>query len=938
MAKQERLFLLDGMALAYRAYYSFITRPLINSKGRNTGAIYGFTTALIKILIDESPEHIAVVFDTKEPTFRHKRYPEYKATRQEMPEDLAAQLAPLKDMVRAFNVPSIELPGYEADDIIGTLARRAEKEKVLTMMVTPDKDYMQLVSPLIKIYRPGKGDADVEIIEEPGVLEKFGVTPDKVIEVLALIGDKSDNIPGVPGVGEKTAIPLIQHYGSVKNLYKHIDEIPQKGVQKKLNENRDLAFLSLELVTIDVKTPVQVDFHELRANPPDMKKLIPMFGELEFRTLGARLRDLQFKGDKAPSAAPPASPAVEPEIAEQPVTDITTDQHTYHCVGSEAELKALAGELAKAEEFVLDTETTSTNPMLAQLVGLSFCVTPRTAYYVPVQMTPLLRQGEMLFAAPAPTTTSGLPLDVVVKALKPVLENFSIRKIGQNIKYDALVLRNHGILLQGISYDSMIASYILRADGQHNLDALAMEAFRYKMVSYEDMVGKGKQQKHISEIPLEVLADYAAEDADFTMRIYQQQRGKLEELQLTKLCNELEFPLIPVLAAMEYAGVALDTEYLGIMSRDLEKQLRQLEKSIHTHAGEEFNINSTQQLGKVLFEKLGLQTGRKTKTGYSTDAGVLEELKGSHPIIEQLLDYRQLTKLKSTYIDALPTLVHPVTKRVHTSYNQAVAATGRLSSSDPNLQNIPIRSDVGRAIRKAFVPRTAGNVLLSADYSQIELRVMAHIAEDKGMIEAFENDEDIHATTAAKVFGVPQAEVSRDMRRKAKEVNFGIMYGIGPFGLAGRLEISQAESREIINRYFERFPNVKKYIADTIASARETGYVSTLLGRRRYLPDVQSRNQAVRGNAERAAINMPIQGTAADMIKLAMIRIHHALAKRKSSAMMLLQVHDELVFEVAKAEVEELSALVIREMQEALPLRVPIKVEVGTGANWLEAH
>lgn len=937
MASPERLFLLDGMALAYRAYYSFITRPLLNSKGENTSAIYGFVTALMKILDDEKPDHIAVVFDTKEPTFRHEMYPEYKATRQKMPEDMASQLGKLKDVVRAFNTPLLELPGYEADDIIGTLARRAEKENVVTYMVTADKDYMQLISPRVKMYRPGKAGGESEIVEEKGVLEKFGVTPDRVIDVLALIGDKSDNVPGVPGIGEKTAIPLVQKFGSIDDLYSHLDDIPQKGVREKLAGNRDKAFLSRKLVTIDVQVPIAIDFHQLRASPRDHATLLKLFGELEFKSLAARIRD-----DQPASFREASTVTVAPESATPgTVTDIHNDRHTYRLITSADDLKSLASRLAGAPLFVFDTETTSKDPLEADLVGVSLCLQEREAFYVPVRQEQ--KAGSGLLAGAEPIASKGsspvpLGLHTVLSTLKPVFENPHILKVAQNAKYDMLVLKSHGIDVRGPAFDTMVASYVLRADGQHNLDALAMEYLQYRMVSFEDLVGKGKNERPITEVPVEEVADYSAEDADMTMRVYLRMLPRLNELNLLKLCEEVEFPLVPVLARMEEAGVSLDARYLADMSKELERQLDGLVRDIHREAGRTFNINSTQQLGDVLFEDLKLPTVRKTKTGFSTDVAVLETLRGQHPIIEKLLEYRQLTKLKSTYIDALPSLINPKTGRVHTSYNQTVAATGRLSSSDPNLQNIPIRTEIGRSIRKAFVSGHPGAVMLSADYSQIELRIMAHMSGDEGLIEAFRNREDIHASTAAKVFGVAPEAVTRDMRRKAKEVNFGIMYGIGPFGLANRLEISQGEARDIITRYFQRFPKVKEYINETIAGARRDGFVSTMLGRRRYLPDINSRNQNIRGNAERQAINMPIQGTAADMIKLAMIRIDGEITARKLASRMLLQVHDELVFEVPGGEVEELKQLVSATMGSALSLCVPVVVDIGIGKDWLEAH
>jgi DNA polymerase I len=941
MPPQERLFLLDGMALAYRAYFSFISRPLLNSRGENTGAIYGFTTTLMKILEEEKPDHIAVALDTKEPTFRHKRYPEYKATRQKMPEDMASQLEKLKEVVRAFNTPLIELPGYEADDIIGTLARRAEKEGVETRLVTADKDFMQLISPLIKMYRPGKAGGEIEIIGEEGVREKFGVTPDQVIEVLGLIGDKSDNVPGVPGVGEKTAIPLIQKYGSIAELYRHLDEIPQKGVREKLTNHRETAFLSRELVTIDTNVPLKIDFHQLRATPPDAETLAGLFADLEFKSLAGRFREIQKTGVTAPSS----TKGTTVRAAEGPLTDVSTDRHTYHCITTKSALADLRAKLAHASIFSFDTETTSTDALQAQLVGLSFCIAEGEAFYVPVRSpsTTRIADGGLFTDQPDQAgrhdhTREALDQDVVLSALKGPLENEKIAKVAQNAKYDMLVLRQNDIEVRGLVHDTMVASYVLRPEGQHNLDALAMEALRYKMVSFEDLVGKGKNQKHITEVPLAAIADYSAEDADMTMRIFRHQEPLLHDLKLFRLCHDVEFPLIEVLTEMEHTGVRLDVAYLADMSKDLERQLDVLVSDIHQMAGEKFNINSTQQLGEILFGRLHLPPVRKTKTGYSTDVAVLESLRFQHPIVERLLEYRQLTKLKSTYVDALPSLINPATGRVHTSFNQTVAATGRLSSSDPNLQNIPIRTEIGRAIRKAFIPVDAKTRILSADYSQIELRIMAHISGDEALVAAFANDEDIHASTAARVFGVPLQDVTREMRRKAKEVNFGIMYGIGPFGLANRLDISQAESRDIITRYFERFPRVKEYISTTIAGCRTNGYVSTLLGRRRYLPDINSKNQTIRNNAERQAINMPIQGTAADMIKLAMIGVFREIRKRKLKSRMILQVHDELVLEVPASEPDSTRDVVVQQMTGALPLKVPVKVDVGIGMNWLEAH
>lgn len=933
MSQPHRLFLIDGNAIAYRSYYAFIQRPLTNSKGENTSAVYGFVTFLNRILTQENPDYITVVFDTEAPTFRHKAYEEYKATRQKMPEDMVAQLGIIKEIVNAYRIPVLELDGYEADDIIGTLAKRAEREKVLTFLVSADKDFMQLVTDRTKIYKPGRQGTDVEIVGIEGVKEKFGVPPEKVVDVLGLVGDTSDNVPGVPGVGEKTAIPLVQKFGTIEDIYRNIERIEQKGVRHKLEANREKALLSKELVTIDTDVPLAVDFHTLRAAEKDIPSLLKLFERLEFNSMKQALKKPQAR------AAPLTTAEAEFPPPAMELSNIKEQKHRYDLITNPTEFKALCKHLAKAKAFVFDTETTSTDALAAELVGISFSLIPHEAYFVAVE-PPKQAVGTNLFAEDQDIGGSekGLDAELVARELKPVLENPDIRKIGHNLKYDMLVLSQYDLWPRGIAFDTMIASYILRADGRHNLDSLATEHLQYQTVSYTDLVGSGKDQKHIRDVPLRDLSDYACEDADITLRLYDVLADKLREQGMLELCESMEFPLVSVLAGMERAGVAIDTEHLRNMSKDLERQLDNLTREIHRLAGGAFNINSTQQLGNVLFNTLKLPVVRKTKTGFSTDVGVLETLRHEHPIIEHLLEYRQLSKLKSTYVDALPELINPKTGRVHTSFNQAVAATGRLSSSDPNLQNIPIRTEIGRSIREAFVPGERGSLLMSADYSQIELRVMAHISGDEGLAEAFRNKEDVHATTAAKVFGVSPKDVSREMRRKAKEVNFGIMYGIGPFGLSTRLEISQTEAKEIIARYFERFPLVKQYINDTISTARDRGYVETLLGRRRYLPDLNSQNQNLRQNAERQAINMPIQGTAADMIKLAMVNIDGAFARARLKTQMILQVHDELVFQLKAAEEEKVRRLVTKHMQESLHLDVPIEIEIGVGKNWLEAH
>ena len=923
---RPRLFLIDGMAIAYRSYFAFIQRPLMTSDGRNVSAIYGFVTFLNRILTGESPDYIAVAFDTAEPTFRHKKYAAYKATREKMPEDMSAQLGPLKDVIRAHRIPLLEVPGFEADDIIGTLALKAEKKGLDSFLVTSDKDFMQLVTKNISLFRPGKLGGDAETVSYAEVKEKFGVTPDKVIEVLALMGDSSDNVPGVPGIGEKTAIPLIQKYGTLELLYKKLADIPQKGTRAKLEEHKETAFLSRELVTIHTDTPVDLDLPKFRVAQPDTGKLAALYRSFEFRSLLSKLEPTT-KVEKEPDASESDVAVKSPSYK-----TMSTDKHSYHHVTTEKELIALAKRLASVQSLVFDTETTSTDALRADLVGVSFAVQEREAWFV--RIVPEGLESTLFDGGKA----LGIPSSSAVKIVKPILEDPSIAKGGHNIKYDMLVMSRYGVDVQGVVFDTMVASYLLRADAQHNMDAVAREYLSYSPVSYADLVGEGRNQKNILEVDPAALSDYSAEDADITLRLWHLLDKKLDDHTMKRLSAEVDMPLVPVLARMEKTGVRIDVEYLKAMSKDLDRQIQALTLDIHRLAGGPFNINSTQQLGQVLFTKLGLPTVRKTKTGFSTDVSVLESLRHEHEIVEKLLEYRQLTKLKSTYVDALPTMVHPGTGRVHTSFSQAVAATGRLSSSDPNLQNIPIRTEAGRAVRKAFIARDKNSMILSADYSQIELRVMAHIAGDEGLAKAFRNNEDVHAATAAEVFGVELTSVTKDMRRKAKEVNFGIMYGSGPFGLATRLEVSQSEAKEIIERYFDRFPKVRQYIADTIAEAARKGYVQTMLGRRRYLPDLRSQNRAIRQNAERQAINMPIQGTSADMIKIAMVHIDAAFLKMKLRSAMIMQVHDELVFEALKDEEQQVRSIVEKEMVNALPLSVPMEVEIGIGPNWLDAH
>ena len=897
----ERFFIIDGMAIAYRAYFAFINRPLINSRGMNTSAVYGFVATLEKILKEEKPDHIAVAFDTPHPTFRHERYAEYKATREKMPDDMVEQLPYLKRIVQAYNIPVLEMPGWEADDIIGTLAKRAEAEDLECFLVTPDKDYMQLVTERVKLYRPGKAADSWDVVDIDGVREKFGVRPDQVIEVLGLMGDQSDNIPGVRGIGEKTAIPLVQEFGSIPAIYENLEKIAKKGVRAKLEEQKAEAELSRMLVTIDVDVPVKVDPMDLRASDRDVPLLRELFGELE---LSRFLKELDESGSGGATGASGERSAA-------------TVPHTYVLVRTSDELRAMVEELAGAEEFCFDTETGGLDALGSELVGLSFAIRPQHAWYVPVG--------------------GGLTEDGILAAVRPLFSS-GATVIGQNLKFDLLVLRARGIATAQPLYDTMLASYILRPEGDHNMDALAVSHLGYRPISITSLIGKGKNQLSMTEVPVDDVAEYAAEDADVTLQLAHALRGEIAKTGQEKLLADMEFPLVHVLTEMEFHGVKIDIDTLADISKEMELQVDRATAEIHRLAEGPFNINSPKQLGEVLFDRLGLPAKKKTKTGYSTDVSVLESLQGMHPIIDEILLYRMLTKLKGTYVDALPKLIHPRTGRVHTSYNQAVAATGRLSSTDPNLQNIPIRTEAGREIRRAFVAEDEEHVILSADYSQIELRLAAEISGDEGLLAAFEQGEDIHTSTAMRLFDLAADEVTSEQRRRAKTTNFGILYGISAFGLAQRLGIDNGDAKDLIDLYFEKYPRINEYIAHTVAFAQENGYVETLLGRRRYIPDINAKNRNIRNFAERTAINAPIQGSAADMIKLAMIRIHEELRRGFARSRMIMQVHDELVFEAHRDEVDALRAMVVDRMRTAMDLRVAIEVDAGTGANWLEAH
>lgn len=886
----QRLYLIDGSSYIYRAYYAI--RQLSNSKGLATNAVLGFTNMLLKVVREEQPDHLAVIFDAKGPTFRKDLYPEYKANRSAMPEDLRQQIPLIKELVQAFNMPALELAGYEADDIIATLARRFAAEGMAVTVVTGDKDLMQIVDERIRLLDTMKD----QVVGLEEVAERFGGTPDKVIEVQALAGDSSDNVPGVPGIGEKTARQLIQDFGSVENLLANIDQVSGKKRQENLRQFGDQARLSKQLVTLVDDLSLAVDYEQLMLSEPDRKKLTDLFKELEFHKLLQ-----EFSSDQRASG------------------------EGYHLVLSEAELDDMLAALQKAEMIAFDSETTSLDPLRADLVGLSFAIEPEQGWYIPV--------GHRYLGAP-----EQLDGQLVLDKLRPLLGDGGRAKVAQNGKYDLLVLRRAGLEVAGLNFDTMLASYLANpAAKSHSLDNLAGDLLGYRTISYSEICGSGRNRIGFEEVEVEKALTYATEDADITLRLQQKLAPQLVEAAQRKLFDEVEMPLLAVLADMEWAGIRIDSEFLGDLSKEMEGKMRSLEEDIYRIAGGPFNVASPKQLGEVLFERLSLPRGKKTKTGWSTDVEVLTKLAEEHDIAARILDYRSLAKLKSTYCDALPKLVHPDTGRIHTSFNQAVTATGRLSSSEPNLQNIPIRSEEGRRIREAFVP-AEGNLLLAADYSQVELRILAHMADEPALKESFAHGEDIHSRTASEIFGVFLELVTPEMRRSAKTINFGVLYGMSAFGLAKALNIGRKEAQEYIDSYFARYPKVLEFMEAKKEEGRQQGYVSTLFGRRCSVAEINSRNGAVRGYAERNAINYPIQGTAADIIKVAMVAISRRLQQEKLQARMVLQVHDELVFDVPEAELEILQKLVREEMEGAASLAVPLLVDMGTGRNWREAH
>ena len=935
----KKLFLLDGMALIYRAHFALSKTPRFTSGGLNTSAMLGFTNTLLDVLKKEKPTHMAVVFDTEAPTERHTDFEAYKAHREAMPEDLAKAIPYIFRIVLGFNIPLITSDGFEADDIIGTLAKKAEKVGYEVFCMTPDKDFAQLVSENIKLYKPGRQGNEVEIMGVKEVLEKWEVSdPLQVIDILGLWGDAVDNIPGIPGVGEKTAKLLIKQYGSMENIIAHSHEL--KGKLKENVENfAEQGLLSKKLATINLQAPVELDEAGLEVTAPSRELLEPLFAELEFRTLGRRVFGEDF------SVTESRSVGVQTDLFGQPVADtrpafnlevkditepenevaaknISNVPHHYYLADTKEKRAELISLLLQQESICFDTETTGIDANNCELVGLSFAVKEHEGWYVPVPAN----QNEAR---------------AIVDEFKPVLENPAIGKTGQNIKYDILVFKWYGVQVAGVLFDTMLAHYVLDPDTRHNMDILSENYLGYKPVSITELIGaKGKGQGNMRDVEIEKVKDYAAEDADITLQLRGVFEPKLAQAEAEKLVNGIENPLVYVLADIEFEGVKIDTDTLKEFSKDLEVDIAKLERTVYDKAGVRFNIASPKQLGEVLFEKLMLDPkAKKTKTGqYQTGEDVLLSLAAKSDIVRDILDYRQLQKLKSTYVDALPLMVNPKTGRVHTSYNQAIAATGRLSSTNPNLQNIPIRTERGREVRKAFIPRDANHSIVSADYSQIELRIIAEISKDVNMLDAFRQNLDIHTATAARVYGKQLSEVTSDERRNAKAVNFGIIFGQSAFGLSQNLGIPRKEAAEIIENYFATYPGIKQYMNDTMNFARENGYVCTLMGRRRYLRDINSANATVRGFAERNAINAPIQGSAADMIKIAMINIHREFKALGLDSRMTMQVHDELVFDVPNYEIEKVKPIITELMKHAIKTEVPILAEVGVGQNWLEAH
>ena len=942
----EKLYLLDAYALIYRAYYALIRMPRINSKGMNTSAVFGFVNTLEDLLKKENPDYIAVAFDPAGPTFRHDAYPEYKAQREATPEDIKLSVPIIKEVLAAYNIPIVEQPGFEADDVIGTLAKQAAAQGLQVSMITPDKDYAQLVGNGIRMCRPGHGSQGMEILGPDEVCAKYGITdPSQVIDLLALMGDAADNIPGCPGVGEKTAVKLISEFGSVESLTANVDQL-KGALKKKVEENVEKIHFSKFLTTIKTDVPITLDLEKMKRRPIDEAALRKIFDELEFRNLAQRIfgasasssqnalggaTQASSAGAKTASRknSAPEGPSLfgdffaeeSTEVFQTNLATLKDTPHEYHLVEKEEERAELLAFLLTKSEVAFDTETTSTDALDAKLVGMSFAVEGGRAWYVAVPQD--FEQARR-----------------IVDQFRPILESDTILLVGQNLKYDLNVLVKYGVELRAPMFDTMLAHYVIQPELRHNLDYLAEIYLKYQTISIEELIGaKGKKQKNMADLAPQEVCDYACEDADVALRLKPLLEKEMHENGQEVLFRETEMPLMPVLAKMERHGVRLDTEALAESSRILNERLLRIEEEIYAHAGHPFTISSPRQVGEVLYGELKVvEKVKKTKSGqYSTDEATLDAMRSKHPIVGSILEYRGLRKLISTYVEALPQMLSPVDGNLHSSFNQSVTATGRLSSSNPNLQNIPVRGEDGREMRRAFVP-DEGSVFLSADYSQIELRLMAHLSGDENLIRDFVEGKDIHAATAARIFKKPLEEVDRDERRKAKTANFGIIYGISAFGLAERMEVSRSEAKSLIENYFATYPRVREYIDECVEKARQTGYIETLLGRRRYLADINSRNAVVRGYAERNAVNAPIQGTAADIIKIAMIRIDQRLTAEGLRAKMILQVHDELNFSVPREELDQVRQIVVQEMENACALSVPLVAECGVGDNWLEAH
>jgi len=928
MTTKNKLFLLDAYALIYRSYYAFIKNPRVNSKGLNTSAIFGFVNTLEEVLRKENPSHIAVAFDPPGPTFRHVEFEAYKAQRESTPEDIKLAVPLIKAIIRAYNIPVLEMVGYEADDVIGTIAKRADKDRFDVFMMTPDKDYGQLTEPHIFIYKPRYGSNDFDLLDDKKVMEKYQLSrPEQMIDLLGLMGDASDNIPGCPGVGEKTAVKLLQEFGSIENLLENSSQL-KGALRTKVEENSDQIRFSRFLATIKTDVPIEVDEDQFTRKEINEEAIKEIFEELEFRTLLPRVlkQEPQKMVPKGPVQGDLFALFEEEAIAEVSdlpanYTDYRSTPHSYRMVQTDKEMEALCVELCAQQSVCFDTETTGIDPLLSELVGLSFAFREGEAYYVPVSADRDEAQKQ-------------------VEIFRPFFENEQIEKVGQNIKYDILELRNYGIHVRGKLFDTMIAHYLLNPEIRHGMDYMAETYLHYRTIHIDELIGaRGKNQKNMRDIDPAIVTDYAAEDADITLKLKHILEKEIHANQLDQLFYQIESPLVSVLADMEWTGVRLDLEALNDLSIQYSGELLQIEKEITEMAGIAFNVNSPKQIGEVLFDRLKIaDKAKKTKTGqYKTSEEELEKMRSKHPIIDKILEQRGLKKLLGTYIDAFPLLINERTGKIHTSFNQTVASTGRLSSTNPNLQNIPIRDERGKEMRKVFIP-DEGCIFVSSDYSQIELRIMAHLSGDTNMVEAFSKGQDIHAATAAKIFKIPIEAVTGDMRRKAKTANFGIIYGITPFGLSERLNIPRSEAKELIDEYFTTFPGVKRYMDECITNARVKGYVETIYGRKRYLPDINSRNATVRGYAERNAINAPIQGSAADIIKVAMIRIFDKMQQAKLQSKMILQVHDELNFNVLPGELERVRKIVTEEMENACKLSVPLKTDLGTGENWLAAH